>query len=314
MNYQRERPKKYLQAAKWLITISLLLLISWKIGWNIIIDSLCSIGILHFTVSLLLAPIYVGIKAKRWHLLIRASSGSDYTEALMSILVGLALGFLTPGRLGEFSRIAFVNSDNKFGLAYLFVIDRVFELSIVMLLSIVGVFRLLGMYAGAVLTLLTAILIFLLYNQDKLRRTLQFTRLRFLKRINHLITGQKIVSAKSTTQCIGWSFFMFFVLFFQLFLLISGLQAIEQYSVIAFFPLIVLGNVLPITIGGLGTREGLAVLVLSKANISAQTAISSSLLLFFVDIVLPAITGGILILRIRKVGNKPIKFRKDTTE
>jgi len=311
MNYQRDGLKKYLHAVKWLITISLLLFIFWKIGWNRIIDSFCSIGILHFTVSLLLAPIYIGIKAKRWHLLIRASSGSNYTEALMSVLVGLAFGFLTPGRLGEFSRIAFINSDNKFGLAYLFVIDRIFELSIVMLLSIVGVFKLLGIHAGAVLTLLTAIVIFFLYNQDKLRRTLQFTKLRLLKRINRLITGQKIVNAKLTTQCIGWSSFTFFILFFQLFLLISGFQAIEQYSVIAFFPLIVLGNILPITIGGLGTREGLAVFILSKANISAQTAISSSLLLFFVDIVLPAITGGILILRIKKVGKKLIKSGED---
>jgi uncharacterized membrane protein YbhN (UPF0104 family) len=57
------------------------------------------------------------------------------------------------------------------------------------------------------------------------------------------------------------------------------------------FPLVMLVNSVPITIGGLGIREGAAVLFFSQFAVQGSSALGAALLLFAINILIPGLCG-----------------------
>lgn len=60
-------------------------------------------------------------------------------------------------------------------------------------------------------------------------------------------------------------------------------------------PVIMLLNMLPITVAGLGLREGAAILLLTPFSVAASAAFASAFLLFLLNTALPGIVGMILL-------------------
>ncbi len=61
-------------------------------------------------------------------------------------------------------------------------------------------------------------------------------------------------------------------------------------------PVIMLLNILPITVAGLGVREGAAILLLTHFGIAAPAAFASAFLLFLLNTALPGLAGMLLLL------------------
>jgi uncharacterized membrane protein YbhN (UPF0104 family) len=61
------------------------------------------------------------------------------------------------------------------------------------------------------------------------------------------------------------------------------------------FPLVVLTNVLPITIGGLGVREAAAAVLLGHYGVSQSHAVLAALLMFALNTALPGIVGALVL-------------------
>jgi len=59
-------------------------------------------------------------------------------DAAKSYLVGMAGGLLTPGRVGEVARAAYLNRQRKGLIVYLVAVDRIFEIAAVVLLALPG--------------------------------------------------------------------------------------------------------------------------------------------------------------------------------
>jgi glycosyltransferase 2 family protein len=72
-----------------------------------------------------------------------------------------------------------------------------------------------------------------------------------------------------------------------------------------FYPLISVLTILPITIGGFGLREGAFVWFYSLVGVPAEVAIGVSVANYVVVILLPALLGGILLLRASLSGSAP---------
>ena len=60
------------------------------------------------------------------------------------------------------------------------------------------------------------------------------------------------------------------------------------------FPLVLMTNILPITIGNLGIREGTTIFLLDTFGISSEIAFNISIILFFMHSIIPAIIGLLL--------------------
>ena len=80
----------------------------------------------------------------------------------------------------------------------------------------------------------------------------------------------------------------------QIYLVINSMGERYEMQVMRFIPLIFLANFLPITIGGFGLRETIAVLVLGKEGISATVVIPSVLIVSAADLFFPAVIGVVL--------------------
>jgi uncharacterized protein (TIRG00374 family) len=87
----------------------------------------------------------VALKALRWHLLMRAVDlNFPFSSAFRVYFASLFVGFLTPGRLGEFVKAAYVSTKTGDSLARTLptvLIDRLFDLYLLMTLGLLGGLR-----------------------------------------------------------------------------------------------------------------------------------------------------------------------------
>jgi len=78
-------------------------------------------------------------------------------------------------------------------------------------------------------------------------------------------------------------------------LLLNAFQPVSFLVVFSVLPIIVLISNFPITIGGLGLREGVAALMLNSFGVSPAIAVMASFLLFCVNNLLPGAIGFIFL-------------------
>jgi hypothetical protein len=73
-----------------------------------------------------------------------------------------------------------------------------------------------------------------------------------------------------------------------------GADVFEDVAVLTMiicFPLVMLVNSVPVTIGGLGVREGASVLFFSQFAVQESSALGAALLLFAINILIPGLCG-----------------------
>ena len=86
--------------------------------------------------------------------------------------------------------------------------------------------------------------------------------------------------------------FGFIIIYFQGYLLILGLWGnISLKTAVFSFPIISLAKTIPITIAGLGLREGTAILLFTNFGVSKEIAMNMAILWFVMDILVPGIIG-----------------------
>jgi uncharacterized membrane protein YbhN (UPF0104 family) len=95
----------------------------------------------------------------------------------------------------------------------------------------------------------------------------------------------------------------------QFYLLLSAFEKVELRVMAICFPLVMLANSLFITVGGLGVREGAAVLLFTRFGVHESSALGAALLLFTINILIPGLFGLIFV---RQIGakKKPLTEKK----
>ncbi|MFQ5771345.1 MAG: lysylphosphatidylglycerol synthase domain-containing protein, partial [bacterium] len=81
----------------------------------------------------------VWIQVLKWHFLLKlAKPDISLTIAYKSFIIGYPLGFVTPGRLGEFGRAFYVKEINQMKTFKLVIIDKSTNLLITLLFGVAG--------------------------------------------------------------------------------------------------------------------------------------------------------------------------------
>jgi uncharacterized membrane protein YbhN (UPF0104 family) len=62
-------------------------------------------------------------------------------------------------------------------------------------------------------------------------------------------------------------------------------------DIVFLFPIILLGNFIPVTVGGFGIRETFAIVILKQRGIPSEVAVNSIAVVALLDLVLPALVG-----------------------
>lgn len=257
----------------------------------------------------------IAVKAFRWQGLLAAQEiRYPPMASFLSYLGSMFIGFITPGRLGEFVRAWHVSRDCRVstGRALASVlIDRLFDFSALLATGIVGLMAVGSIQSNLsiwiIFTLSVLLLTILLALLTRRRGSLNWiprrgwnlgvidqTMLTSSEWFSQLYSGLKesmlnrlAVSAVLTAAAYG-------LLFVQSYLLAMAVGVQASFLTVTYaMALGSLVTLLPVSISGVGTREAAITIYLGVYGVSAETALSFSLLVFITFYVIGGIMGAI---------------------
>jgi uncharacterized membrane protein YbhN (UPF0104 family) len=203
----------------------------------------------------------------------------------------MGIGLFTPMRVGELSRIFFL-SGNREVLLGAALLDKAIDLQILLLLSAVGCFLVFGtkmavIFGGSSILLLSFIMFPTLYAPVKKKILL----LPFKEKLQRLFVSVEDLPCSLKNLCLFIRLFVCGINILQYGLLLNAFEPVSFLAVFSVLPIIVLISNFPITIGGLGLREGVAALMLNSFGVSPAIAVTTSFLIFCINMLLPGVIG-----------------------
>lgn len=287
--------KSLLLVIKILVSGGLLYLIMLKVDLKQLIISFSKGNFVYLTYGLLFGCIFNMIKFLRWRNLIRVGEGNVYSygDAVKSYMIGNSLGLITPLRAGDLGRALYFASVDRSRIMGLTVIDRVMDISAVLVLSIGGSFYLINKEFGIFVTFLAVLCFIILFSQALLWTNVQkvIPAGRFWEKIIKLIDILKNLDTETISIALILSFLAFAIVLCQFYFLLSAFEGASFTSVFMVTPLITLSSIIPVSFMGLGVREGISILLFSKFGISGATALSAAFLGFVMNNVLISLIG-----------------------
>ena len=247
--------------------------------------------------SILTLP-FVLLKTLKWHQLLKTDQPqTPYALALRSFLIGMGASLFTPARVGELARIACFPRQ-RLEVFTLVVVDKFIDMS-----ALLGVFLLslvlLSPWMGLVGIFGVGCLWILMYTGFKFTKGTKWIsqkswlveRFRLLRQLPRRLT---VLNAGFACACFG-------VMSLQFYFLLSSLESVGWQVGLA-LPIILIVSSLPISIMGLGLREGTAVLLLSRYGVPMEAAVAAAFSLFVINALLPGLVGLVLSPMLVKTG------------
>lgn len=283
---------------RYALTLALIALVLSRVHVGHVLDAAGAVRPSYLVLALALTVPFLYLKALRWFLMLRAASiEADFREALLSLVGGMGLALVTPARLGELIRAAYLRDPQKLRIGGLVLIDKGFDVLALVGLAIPGAWVLLGPAAGLALCLAGLCGLIVVFAPG-----LVLERLRRVG--NRVPLGSKLVRAAESLEALSPGASALFLLL----TLASFVVVLAQFGIILLnwrqptvdlvlltFPLVILTNVLPLTIGGLGIREGAAAALLSHYGVPAAEAALAAFLMFAINTALPGLAGALLL-------------------
>ena len=251
------------------------------------------------------------VKTVRWQGIMRSQAIQLATwPALLAYFGSLFIGFLTPGRLGEFIKAVHVNRDCGVSLGQAFssvLADRLFDLYT---LFLVGSAALLSMALGEgeLIVLAGFVLLFTvplgLFLNDITFTWFQRFGLRFGALGRKLLApkgilpevraGMRQLTWRSLLVAVVLTLLAYGIFFGQCYLLARALGLSAELVPVTFA--VALGSLvtlIPVSISGLGTREAAMIAYLNSVGVQAEAALSFSLLVFVTFYIAGGLIGAV---------------------
>ena len=274
--------KRIICFLKIVITILILFFISKKINIHQLQKSFSEIALLTIVIIILTTLIKLFIQYNNWEKYLKLNS--DYIpqkyEVLKSFFIGMSFHFFLPAGLGLFGKMYFVNNTKRattvsVGVERIFVTwKNLFFASF----AAIFFFQSINIFLKIIIFVFVTSLPFLLYL------------------FNYLTKNQKIKSyfdnyLKIVPRIIIMQIIFVFISFYQYFLILKTFSSMKFFDVVISVPIVHFSHIIPISFSGFGLREMFAMNVFSKYNISTEAAITTTLTIFIINSVLPALVG-----------------------
>ena len=230
----------------------------------------------------------------RWHRLLAAGGQAlPARDSARSLLGGFTLGAVAPGRLGELGRCLFVGEPARAIVLMLNVLDRALDmwaLASCMVVSLMALApRPYGVFALGVWLALLPVAMGLPALLPSLAR-LPWWGENFGKK---LAACAQPLGAIRTAPFAAWAFLSTSLDLVTFFCLLRAFYDIDFQTALVTFPWIVTAGGLPLSVGGLGPREGVAAMLLARYGIPYAVALDAALLLHVFSGLIPAAAGAV---------------------
>jgi uncharacterized protein (TIRG00374 family) len=302
------------------LSVVLLILLFSRIDINHVLDDLQNVNIPYFIIGLAIFWGYLVLWSYRWQLFLRgAGEAIRLGELFQTLLIGFFFSMFLPtvvgtdaGRMYELSR----ERENKTGVVSTVLLDRVVGLiSTVIMASLallIGGYRYIDNFiipvviVGSLLLLVVGWVLF--FNRRFMHQFDWVIRLSIINRFQDSIRSlyQALYLLQQQPRLLIMTLLISFVMqtmeIMSVVLLAVALGLkINAIHFFIFMPIIWILITIPISIGGLGVREGAFVFFLGQVGIHSGHAITISLLYYFYSVIV-GVVGGIIWFRTSVTG------------
>ncbi len=251
-------------------------------------------------------------KGIRWRVSLQAQHiNLSILKVVGIVLVSSFVGFLTPGRIGDFVRVGYLKQENltlASGFANT-LLDRTYDLVILVLFGLAGMafFGSLLLAHLAYVVLVLFVVLVSLYTMFALRHRVSVNAKHILKFAlpaaqydlvaggwSEFSTEFKRLAVITFPKMLLFSLILYASYFLQIYALARSLGISISFLYLSMsFSVAALISLLPISIGGLGTREAVLILLLGRVSLTAETVV---ILSFADNVVFGMLLGGIIAL------------------
>jgi len=299
---------KYLQ---YIVGIAILCIILFRIDLKQAADAISNVNILLLlAISLLTIP-QIFLKSLRWRYLLKLQN-TEYGifNSFISYAKGIYCGIITPGRLGELIKVAYLKDEKNVEAGEGFssvLMDRFFDAYILVAISMFGLLRFrvtegaVWIFAAGILILIP--LIFVAVKVDRVGKIFKrifnvlFSRNKkgFLSgQAESFYRGMKKIPVRGMAFAFLLTLFIYMLAFTQYYLLsrlidlkLSFVDVALVSSMASFVA------ILPVSFLGIGTRDAALIYLFGKAGIANVSAVIYSFLIFFSFYIMGAFAGFI---------------------
>jgi uncharacterized membrane protein YbhN (UPF0104 family) len=294
-----------LEIAKWAVSIGLLAFILHRVDAPVVLNRIKTLSPVMAVGVIALLLAHVWVSATRWVSLMRQFGvKADKWQALRATLLERFLNQALPSTVsGDAARVMVMRGPEAplAAIVQSVIADRLFAIGGIVAFHVVALPQLLKLNAGgsgdAVFIGIAAVsCIGLAALLAAPRKWLARDGKGALARIGQLVVGLQDVfrSPRAFVGIVGRSVLAQALVVTCFLWLAWGLQVpLTVIDAIAIVPVIALLNLLPITVGGWGAREGAAVALFALVGISAENALAVSIL-FGLSSIVTACIGGVV--------------------
>jgi len=257
-------------------------------------------------IALLLIPINYGIEAIKWYYLVFRKTKNGYWPAYKSVLSGMALGVLTPNRIGEpFARALTAARCNYLTTATAAIICSFSQQAATLLFGILGMISVANKYdstptnliwfigIGAILFALSLSILLLSPSLLKWIANHHFTQM-----VKKGMANLELFSIKQVATVLVLSFIRYSIFLSQYILVLyafgCNLPLLQAASAVACIFLV--GSIIPLpAVIDIGVKISLSMLFLGSTQNNEEVAAAASTTIWLMNIAIPALLGTVFI-------------------
>jgi uncharacterized protein (TIRG00374 family) len=291
---------------KIIIAILLMAFIINYVSSKEIYKTLKQMNLFYFIIAFVLVVLNVILLYKKWYVIsYRVLEISDKNKIMHSLFNGFAAGIITPFRAGEYlaRNISYKTSALNVALATFF--DKIFNMLVILF---IGLFSLIFLFSKnkrtdyAVLTifilLISVLITVLVLKNEKLTKLWQrlSTKHKMFKNFYLAISKYRDYEYEFYSKVILFSVFHYFIVLFQYaFILYSFGVNNTFWELIWYSSLVLFGKTIipPVSFGEVGIREASSVFFAGYFGIKNSVGFNTSVIIFLINLLLPAMFGYI---------------------
>ena len=310
--------KAILISTKLIVSSLVMTVLLQKISFEEIYAAAVQANLEYAVIAGLLVFLNLFFQYKKWHLLVRLENPKiANTSILFSLFAGMTLGFITPGRVGEFGRSLFIKNADWSRLLGFTVVDKLFSALMIYFFGIFGLsyyFRQNShIYMWLPITLIAlflfAMILYFVLHPQLTRNILTRSHSYISKhpKLLHVASGLENIKRQTVIKLLLYNWLYVLTFFCQFYLLIFAFYPLPiYYGFLGISSIMIVKTLIPISIADLGIREGATVFFLGFFDVPQAYSLNASLLLFFINVLVPGVIGLIYILKNRFIGNLSI--------
>lgn len=269
--------------------------------------------------ALLVTPLSMALRVKRWSIIL-GSCGIilPFKTVAKGYLKGFVLGTVTPGKVGDLSKFYFLSKMSgvsKSTALLASVADRLFDLLVIMLLSVLGVIMIRvpsEVAVSVVFVSFTSAIVFLFFVfSEKIASIISklFVRIAGLLGFAGVLPDSSLVVMQRSLKvllrkpgmllsAVLLSICIWLSLAFQATLiLLSFGVSVGFVEILVFICVAAVVALVPVTVSGMGTRDAAFVLLLGSLGVGASYALMFSIAYFLFGQIIPSLVGWVLFVR-----------------